>query len=219
MTREERLIAYVDGELAAAEREAFEAEMAADSGLAAEVARHRRLAEGVGAAFAPVLEEPLPARLLTVAQAANDPGRRARLPLWGAMAASLVAGVLIGKAVWPQEAPSEALTPSSQVAQALTAQLASDPGPVKVGLSFRTADGRYCRTFQSAPDRMAGLACRDEGRWTLRTATAWTPRASADYRTAGSATPPEVLAGVDRLMSGAALDAAQERAARDKGWR
>jgi hypothetical protein len=217
MTREERLIAYVDGELSAADRAAFEAEIAEDSGLAAEVARHRRLAKGVSAAFAPVLEEAVPARLLTVAQAANDPRRRAYVPLWAGMAASLVAGVLIGK--WPQQGPAGPLAPPAQVAQALTAQLASDTGPVKVGLSFKAADGRYCRTFQSAPDKLAGLACRDDGRWAIRTATLWAPQASAAYRTAGSATPPEILAAVDRMISGPALDAAAERAARDKGWR
>ena len=49
MTRDERLIAYLDGELAAAERAAFETEMADDPALAAEV---RALMDEVAAAAA-----------------------------------------------------------------------------------------------------------------------------------------------------------------------
>ena len=223
MTRDERLIAYVDGELSPPDRAGFEAEMAADPALAADVDRHRRLAKDVGDAFDPVLEEPIPARLLTVASAANDPRRRIGPPAWAALAASLVLGVLIGRAVWPLTGPlvadHGALVAQGPIAKALTTQLAADRGVVKVGLSFRTTGGRYCRTFQSTADRLAGLACRDDGRWTVRTVTTWAPQPQGAYRTAGSETPPEVLAAVDKLAAGPALDAAAERAARDKGWR
>jgi hypothetical protein len=222
MTREEILIAYVDGELDAAERARFEAELAEDPALAGAVARHRQLAERVSAAYAPVLEEPVPPQLLAVAAAANDRGGRARLAPWAAVAASLVMGVLAGRALWPQSGPvamaDGGLEARGQLARALTANLAADAGPVKVSLSLKTADGRYCRTFESAADRLAGLACRDGGRWRLRTLTAWSPPPATAYRQAGSATPPEVLAAVDALAA-EPLDAAAERAARAKGWR
>jgi hypothetical protein len=87
-----------------------------------------------------------------------------------------------------------------------------------VGLTFRAADGRYCRTFQSEMDQLAGLACHEDGRWAAITTTAFHPAADPAYRTAGSETPPAVLAAVDDLIDGAPLDAAAERAARDKGW-
>ena len=164
MTRDERLIAYVDGELDAAARAAFEAEMAADPALAAEVALHRGLAARVGAAYAPILDEPVPAQLVAMASAANDarPGwMRLGPPAWAAMAACLVVGVLAGRLAWPQPGPlvarDGALTARGELAGALTTQLAAEPGVVKVGLSFRAADGRYCRTFQSARERLAGL--------------------------------------------------------------
>jgi hypothetical protein len=86
-------------------------------------------------------------------------------------------------------------------------------------MTFRDAQGRYCRTFQSAADRLAGLACRGDGRWRVTTATAWTAAPGPDYRTAASATPPEVLAAVDRMLEGETLDSSQEKAARDADWR
>jgi hypothetical protein len=45
------------------------------------------------------------------------------------------------------------------------------------------------------------------------------PADAPAYRTAASELPPEVLAAVDRELAGEVLDATQERAARDRGWR
>lgn len=232
MTRDEtalaRLIAYVDGELPPAEAQAFEAEMAADPALAAEVIRHRALAERVGRAFDGVLDEAIPPQLLATAHAANDRAggrpRVAALPRWAALAATLAVGVMAGRLALPDSGVlaqrDGALVAKGRLETALNTQLAADPGAVKVGVSFKTADGRYCRTFESAPDRLAGLACRSDDHWAARTVTAWAPAAAQSaYRTAGSDTPPEVLAGVDSLIAGDPLDAKAERAARDKGWK
>lgn len=225
MTREDLIIAYVDGELDAAERARFETEIAADPDLAAQVARHRALARRVGAAYAPVLDEAIPPQLLAVAAAANDRiGRPSlgRLAPWAAIAASLAVGVIAGRIALPERGPliakDGALVAHGQLASALSTKLAAEPGVVKVGLTLKTPDGRYCRTFQSAADHLAGLACRQDGQWVARTVTAWRPIAQSAYRTAGSETPPEVLAAVDGL-AGQPLDAAAERAARDHGWR
>jgi len=225
MTRDEMLIAYVDGELAPDEARAFEAEVAADPALAAQVARHRALAGRVNAAYAPVLDEAIPPQLLAVAAAANDrsatpPVRR--LAPWAAAAAALVVGVIAGRMTLPAQGPlvskDAALVARGQLASALTNDLAARPGVVKVGLTLKTPDGRYCRTFQSAPDKLAGLACHQDGGWSVRTVTAWTPSPATAYRQAASETPPEVLAAVDAL-GGQPLDAAAETAARDRGWR
>ena len=223
--RLETIMAYVDGELAAAERLGFEAEIAADPALADEVARHRQLAQRVNAAYAPLLDEKIPPQLLTVAAAANDRGRPSaarRLVPWAAVAASLVVGVTAGRLALPDAGPlvarDGALVARGQLASTLSSGLAAEPGVIKVGLTLQAPDGRYCRTFQSAPDRLAGLACHEGGRWVARTVTAFAPAAAPAYRTAGSDTPPEVLAAVDAL-GGQPLDAAAERAARDRGWR
>jgi hypothetical protein len=226
VTPDERLVAYADGELSGEARAQFEAEMAADPRLAEAVERHRALAGRLTATYAPVLDEPVPARLTAAVQTRS--ASRVGLPQWAAMAACLVVGVAAGVAMTryagPQPGPLAArdgvLTATGPLETALTSQLASQTGPVKVGLTFRTADGRYCRTFQSEADRLAGLACREPGGWAIQATAALAPaRAQPDYRTAGSDTPGGILAAVDGLIAGAPLDAAAERAARDQGWR
>ncbi|TAJ74846.1 MAG: anti-sigma factor [Phenylobacterium sp.] len=219
--RLDRVMAYVDGELDDGARRAFEAEMTADPTLAAEVAAHRELAERLSEAYGPVVREAVPLRLDLAARTANDQARP-RIGTWAAVAASLVVGVVAGRfalAPEPAIAVGIELPARTELARALDRQLAAEPGVVRIGITFRDAQGRYCRTFQSAADRLAGLACRGDGRWRVTTATAWTPAAGPDYRTAASGTPPEVLAAVDRALEGETLDASQEKAARDAGWR
>jgi hypothetical protein len=220
--RLERIMAYLDGELPGPERKAFEAEMAADPALAADVAAHRDLASRMAAAYNPVAAEPVPLPLLLAAEAANDaPPRRFNLA-WAAMAACLVVGVLAGRFGLAPEASigiGTDIPGRTDLARALDRQLAPQPGAIRIGLTFKDQQGRYCRTFHSRPDSLAGLACRGEGAWQVRAATHWTPADAPAYRTAASETPAEVLAAIDRTLSGEVLDAAQERAARDRGWR
>jgi len=223
MDQDERLAAYVDGELAEADRAAFERELAADPGLQGEVARQRDLRRRLSAAFDPVLDEPAPLRLILAAQAANAPSRGWRAPQWAAMAACLALGVIVGRAALPDRGPlaarDGALVARGELAQALDQRLAAEGGAVRVGISFRSNDGRYCRTFQSTADKLAGVACREPQGWTARALAAWSPQPQGAYRTAGSETPAPVLAAVDDLIAGAPLDAAAERAARDGHWK
>ena len=216
----ERVMAYVDGELDAADRAAFEAEMAADPALAAGVAAQRKLAERLAAAYAPVLDEPVPLRLTLAAQAANDGGPR--LVRWAALAACLVVGVVAGRLslmTTPSIAVGGDVPARAQLAAALDHGLAAEPGAIRIGLTFKDGGGRYCRTFESGPDRLAGLACRSGAAWRLQTATAWTAASAPAYRTAASETPAAILAAVDQLRAGDTLGAQEERAARDGGWR
>ena len=138
------------------------------------------------------------------------------------MAACLALGVLAGRLLWPQQGPlvarGGALVAHGDLDKALTTRLAADGGALRVGLTFRARDGGYCRTFESAADHLAGLACRRDGRWAVRVTSAWSPEPATGYRTAASSTPPAVLAAVDATIAGDALDAAAERAARDRGW-
>jgi hypothetical protein len=223
MDRDERIGAYVDGELSPSDREAFEREMAADAALASATAAHRRLRERLALTYDPVLEEPTPLGLRLAAQTANQGRARWGPPVWAGMAACLLAGVLVGRALLPPAGPlatrDGALVARGALARALDGQLASESGPVRIGVSFKSLDGRYCRTFQSAPDRLAGLACRDGDAWQARVLASWTPAARDAYRTAGSETPAAVLAAVDAAISGDPLDAAQERAARGRDWK
>jgi hypothetical protein len=237
---DENLSAYADGELDEAMRTALEAAMAADPVLARRVARQRALRARVQDAFAPVLTEPVPERLLAAASGERAdnviafqarPRPRWSWPQWGAMAASLVAGVLLGPLLLrPSAAPTPLETSGGRVlasgvlAHALSQQLASAQpvsAPVEIGVSFRARDGGYCRTFVLRErESLAGLACRAGTAWQVVTLaqSAAPGAAGGGYRQAAAALPPAVARTLDDLIAGEPLDAAGEAAAREHGW-
>jgi hypothetical protein len=241
---DETLMAYADGELDAETRAAIEAAAATDPQLAKAIARHREMREQVRQGFAPILDEAVPARLLAAAKAGHAPERnpgnvtpmRARpterapirwsWPVWGAMAATLVLGALIGVALRTTpsalfETHNEQLVAAGELDRALSTQLASDRrtvGEVRPGISFRTVDGEYCRTF--AVGASAGLACREAEQWRIDLLEKL-PAAEIGidrYRMAGVELPRAIRDTVDARIDGDPLDAAEEAAARDRGW-
>jgi hypothetical protein len=239
------LMAYADGELDEPQRSEVERAVRADPALAAAVERHRALRKEVFEAFAGVLDEPVPDRLqhagsdkvhsLAAARSARARGgaaanaaRRAAWPRWTALAATLVVGVLAGR-VWlggdggdggyVSADASGRLAARGQLADALSRQLASEPAPdspVRIGVSFATRDGGYCRSFSVGAD--AGLACRDGDGWRIPVLDKAGASGGA-YRQASSGMPPAVLDAIDERIAGTTMDAAAERAARERGWK
>jgi hypothetical protein len=158
---------------------------------------------------------------------------------WAALAAGFVLVVVMvqakmapaggpggGQANGPMIAfDQDGMTAKGALAHALDKQLTADQAKadpaVKILVSFRATDGRYCRSFQieRGPD-LAGVACRDTAGWRVNTAVTSPPPSSAStqYRTAGSTTPTAVLDSVSALIAGQALDASGESAAVSKGW-
>ncbi len=232
----EDLMAYADGELDGAAKARVEAAIAADPALRAVVVDHRKLRGRLSAAYAPVLDEAVPARLVQAAQAkpatdnvvAFGAARAKRLPPqwsareWGAMAAALLVGVIVGgQALRPQGgvvAENGALEARGALARALDTQLAADAGAVRIGVTFRTIDGDICRTFAADGGALNGLACKEDDEWRVDVAMRGETRPATEFRTAAAETPPEVLARVDALIAGEPLDATQEKAARDGKW-
>lgn len=245
---EELLMAYADGELDAARTAEVEAAMAADPLVAERVNRHRRLraqlagvhgaalSEPVPEALTAALRRPAPAVGAVVVDLAEIRARRAaarQRPApgwrrWGTMAACLVGGLVVGAALMQRPAPmvvasaAGGLTAHGPLAHALDAQLAAQPGggaqPVKIGVSFRSIEGRYCRTFQAAS--LTGVACRDSQGWSVPVAVAANAaQPTGGYRTAGSSLPAPVTAAVETMIQGAPLDAHGEAAAKAAGWR
>lgn len=254
-------MAYVDGELAPADLAAFEARLAHEPALAAAVARERALRERLASAYAPALDEPVPAALLdllamsepvippaaandAVAIGANDRhraalphARRWQWPEWGAMAACLVLGVLLGARVLAPRATSGGDTLALGVASdgAVTAQgalrdaleqhvagIVLDPNsPVLVGLTFRNHARQYCRTF-TLDNTSSGIACKQPDGWVVanleHAAGAPAGAASGAYRTAASPFSPALLQAIDAMREGDTLDAAAEKAAQARGW-
>lgn len=220
--------AFVDGELDDLTARRIAREAASDPALAAEIARHRALKARLTAHFAPIVEEEPPGRLrallvedrvdtsLTDRRAAKR-GRFAPIH-WGAIAASLVLGLTIGLRPWmPAADVADAggtLVASGALAEALDTQLASNQpadAMVRIGLSFRDRKGRYCRSFEGGS--LAGIGCREGERWTLERTLRGAPRPA--YRQAASG---DLAVDAAAMMAGDPLNAAAERAARDKGW-
>lgn len=243
---DETLMAYADGELDAATRASIEAAMHEDPEIARRVARHRALRETMQGAFAAVLEEPVPDRLIAAARGqtaakgavadlslAREAARRkiSRRP-WqpAAMAASLLLGLGLGFLAWHrsgaliQPGSGGGLVANAALAEALSDQLSDDRSPAQVavtGLSFRSKSGDYCRTFSlTGTDASAGLACREGMEWKIKALaqSGHTATNSGSFRTAASEESPAIRAAVEGTIDGEPLDRAGEISARQSGW-
>jgi hypothetical protein len=244
---DETLMAFADGELDEPTRSAVEQAMRSDPAIAAKVAQHKALRADIFGAFAPALDERVPPRLKQVINPANsakvvnlDTVRASRREAaeprrwawaeWGAIAATLVIGVLAGslglKGIRGEtqlaavSGKDGALTARGKLDAALSQQLASaapDGGGVKIGLSFVSKEGNYCRSFTLGA--AAGLACRSGTDWKIPVMAQGTAPAPGEYRQAGSAMPAAVLDAIDQRIAGQALDAKAERAAAQQGWK
>ena len=127
---DETLMAFADGELDAATRATIQAAISQDADLAQRVEHHQAIRNDVFAAFAPIVDEPVPARLkLAAAQttstsasaaikttnnvlqfnaAKNKDALKKPTSGWswqqlGGLAAMLVVGVMVGKFGWQDE--------------------------------------------------------------------------------------------------------------------
>jgi hypothetical protein len=231
----ETLMAYADGELDAETRRAIEAEMAADPEVAQEVERHRAMRTEVGGAFAGVLDEPVPDRLLRAAKKSAtstgaQPRRQWSWPEWTSIAASLLIGILAGRALLPPDSESGLVVAESDgrvvaggaLAQALSEQLSSQDGTeIDIGLTFRTKSGEYCRTFGArAANPVVGFACRDAQTWRIdMLSTAPRAESGGGYRMASTQLPAPIVQAIGQRMQGEALDADEEAIVRQRSWR
>jgi hypothetical protein len=234
----EMLMAYADDALEPDDREKVERALAGDHRLREQLQAQIRLKTELKAHYGPVASEPVPDRLLAMLGAETSPddgipslanarskrsrqrqGFDARLAWvnWGAVAASLAVGVLGGHMLrdrGPVGARDGMLVVQGPLARDLETRLASAPAAgTRIGLTFADREGRACRTFDSAD--LSGLACRSDGHWALLAATAPAGQ-SSQYRQAGSAA---VIETAEEIMAGAPLDAAQEKAAMEAGWK
>ncbi|OYX36197.1 MAG: hypothetical protein B7Z01_00700 [Brevundimonas subvibrioides] len=242
MTRydDEILMRRIDGELTPEDGERIDAKALTDAELAGRLRAMRALRTAAREAF----EVRRDSRDVSLARLiAGADGERAspwaglgralagafapkRAALWGGLAvATFVGGVLAGPLLRGPE-PAFTLAPRGEIADSglrrvLDTRLASE-GPDAEGravaLTYRDADGAWCRTFNAADAGVAGLACRDKGRWAIRVVAPLND-ASGEIRTAGSDIPAAILAAVDASLGGETLDAAAEARARDADWR
>lgn len=244
MIPDDQLTAYIDGQLDAATRARVERELADDPQAAERVSQLRAQAERLRAAYASVLAEPVPDRLVAAVRAAGPPPasleeararRTARAPVrwalreWAAVAAAVFVGALVGQRLSTSPSggllhPAPAgLLADGALATALSEQLASAPagGTVQVGISYRAKEGELCRSFVVASSGgLAGAACHRDGAWVIQALARPTKTpGSGEYKLAASELPPAVMRAIEEQMDGEPFDAAAEAAAQRRGWR
>ena len=233
MTGDEEFYAWLDGELGAEQAARVEERVAASPELTARAAEHRRLAASLKTAFAPVMDAGVPSPRFASGDVidfgAGAAGRevRARLfgiPQWAAMAATLVLGLLVGNLVSVgREMPPVAvdgghLVAAASLEEALDTRLASAPvsNGTRIGLTFRDRSGNICSSFQGSA--ASGLACRQDEQWRVQALLQGAEGQGTDYRMAAGQDP-RLAEMIATTIAGEPFDAAQERAAKDKGWR
>jgi len=235
MTDDEKFFAWLDGELSGPEADAIAERVAADPSLSKLADEHKAMQSRLKAALDSVAEMPVPDRLL---HAISTPGtvidfgaartrRRAWLdlawPQWTAMAATLALGIFLGTMIapgptGPVEVDRGRLYAAGALGQALDTRLASTPAGngARVGVTFRDRSGTICRSF--AEGQSAGLACRSGDRWQVRGLFAGQSGEASEYRMASSIDP-RLAALIESTIAGEPFDAAEEKAARARGWR
>ncbi|MEE4454473.1 transcriptional regulator [Novosphingobium resinovorum] len=154
----------------------------------------------------------------------NLPRRR---PSWSgswttgiAAAAALVLGIALGTQVQQEDAkltPEGTLLATGRLAKGLETRLAADVDAkdLRILASFQREGGGYCRVY--AAGRSSGIACRESPGWVLERTTTGDTGQAGTYRQAGSAQA-ELMGAAQDMAAAPPLDAAQERAARARGW-
>jgi hypothetical protein len=247
-----QLAAFMDGSLDdEALIDAIEAAINADPALAERaeaLAAGDALAPLVRDAFAPVLDAPVPERLVAAVAArggevvdlaaaraerarplptpANDTARSGwRWPQFGAMAASLALGVMIGGPLLKGGADAPEAGGLVLASADLTAMLDTAPsgqrfdlaalGEGEVVLTFRNADGQLCRQFmlEGQGGTSDALACAGGAtkEWQIE---AYGRRAApvGEMKLAGGDAAPAVVAAVDAMIGSDPVTGADELA-------
>lgn len=212
----ETIGAYVDGELDEIRRRRIEAALADDPELARRIEAERKLRAMLQARFAPIADAPVPEALIAaVEQGAKVQALPSRGRRWApvAVAASIAALAVVGLQLRSGGDPNLA---SGTLAQALETQLAATQtadASVRIGFTFKTRDGAWCRTFEE--HTAAGIACRSDAGWRVRQRESGAPQAG-DYRQASS---PAIAAAAQDMAAEPPLDGEQERAVIGSGWK
>ena len=233
ITRDE-LAAFADGELSGARARAVEAAIAADPGLLRDLERHRALKAQLRAHFDPSAAEPIPDTLagllsgapdapagnvVDFAEARERSAEKRRLPRWSWVAGPALAASLALVVLAPRGGEDSGAYADAQLAAVLDQRLVAQQAPgeaTRVLLSFRDRAGDYCRAFSGRDG--GGVACRDETGWKLEALGGGSQGSAQEYRMAGAGDA-AILTRPQAMAEGAALDSAQEAAARARGWR
>lgn len=169
--------------------------------------------------------------------------RRWSWPEWSALGLVMVLGLAAGKfglARWqpnwfsgePAPVPTEVvsrngwLVAQGKLAAVLSQQLggaaAQAEGEVRVGLSFLSNEGTYCRSFTlvGITQDLVGIACRASEEWRIPVLVqnARPMPSTGGYRMAGTEMPTALLEAIDQRIVGGMLDTRAELEALRRNW-
>ncbi|GJL96216.1 MAG: hypothetical protein DHS20C06_00330 [Hyphobacterium sp.] len=228
---DEDILAYIDGEMPAADRTAFETALAADADLAARTEHHRRLGNSVKSHYAPIANAPVPDRIAEMLALRDEaPAGDTlidRFKAWfahplampGASAmASLAIGILVGAQFMPLQTgiSGDTSLASANLAAALSA--ADGTQAWQMPVTFRDETGRYCRAFRGTETGTSGLACREGESWQVNLLVTGNGGEAVGYQLASSPLPAIILESVDGLIEGDPLDAEAIETAAQSNW-
>ncbi|MFQ5564499.1 MAG: anti-sigma factor family protein [Parvularculaceae bacterium] len=247
---DETLSAYLDGELSGEKADALRRALEREPALKARLDALSAADETVRRAYASIDDAPMPARLLRLlgvekettggsrgADVTPSPARKPlrRAPVWSlplAASVALLAGVGLGAALFT-EGPGEGAVRFAGVigaSDSLYAALetgrsgvAATVGGAQVTplLTFRTADGGYCREFVSRDDSagMRSVACREGSAWRVKIAVADAPLASGAYYAPAAGANAAIAVFVDDAIAGEPLNRDDEARLLENGWK
>ncbi len=240
---DEQLSAFLDGELAEADRRDMSEKIAADETLQARLDGLTRADDAFRDAMLALDEEPMPGSVITMLTPDEDtprPQRKpvqpaARLKFWQrptfALAAStftFILGVMMTQTpIDPGNAPVIGpLEPASALADALEASPSgatsgAEPMAIAITLTFQSLDGRWCREFRYETELAGrGIACRSGDQWQVALLSrAGGPSApGGSYAPASSASAPAFDAAVDAMISSDPLSREAEIQLLEEGW-
>ena len=236
---DEMLMALTDGELDADTAESVAQAVSADPALQARLAEFeltRRLAKG---AFASVLEEPVPPRLVAALGGSRSADRKPhpsrRWWPFGAAVAAGIAGFAIASLLGEIPQGAGTLPDTRAIAQLLKStpsgetiawrgDSGSAAGSFAATGSFAVPDG-VCRTFTLEEEpadagEWRGVACHQGELWSVEILVAGAaPEQSGFFSTASERATQSIDAFLDAMGAGGALEAAEEAALMANNWR
>jgi hypothetical protein len=241
---DEQLSAFIDGELSPVVMKEIAAAIDSDPKLKRRVEGLAASDAILKHAYSAIDDTPMPAAVTALlAEPASTTGnvfalkRPAPLARWSmplvasiALGAGFALGLMI---VEPgRMAPSGGLMIAAAISPADALHAALDQTPsgetttIKGGreaamiLTFMSSGGDYCREFtlEVETNKSRAIACREDGRWSVKLAAAESGVGSG-YVTAASAVSTAFDAGAETLGAGKPLDRATEQELLQKKWR
>ncbi len=223
---DEKIGAYLDGELDEAQQRDALTELGANPGAAIRLADIARADKALRIGLAAPSTPHDAALALKLRNGTQFGSKRTQRP-WAAaaaLAAACVLGAFLGAALQGGAQLPGVHSVSPELAAALETLPSGDTraiagGSVTLAQSIETASG-YCRQFQLSDRNGASdaLACREGGQWTIALLAPAHSEAGAGFSTAG-AQETALDATLEALGSPAFVDPAEEAELIDRGWR